>query len=356
LLIAAFGLSTTACSPRRASKAPASVSSLSPEPKAAPATKPPSRTEIPARIKASPETRSAVAWLEKSRWAHEHLPFEGQELIVTWADGRSDSAMVRRSHDGAFERSDYVAPKNLAGHVYLTDQATTRIYNPTARRVVISPKKPHGPMNLSLLLRNYRVVLEPKPRYVADSLCRIVDLQPEDHGKPYHRLWLEKKTALILKQEHFHSDGSPSGLTQFTEIRIGHAIPASRFKLDLPPDARIVRNAPQRTGAAGLMPRTPPRLPAGYELQECRASPAGDGWHCIYSDGMDLLSVFVLHAERRDRLPSGEPVRIHGHDGILRVQSHQLIATWNDDKFRWALIGNVSRSLGLKIARAVASD
>jgi hypothetical protein len=261
--------------------------------------------------------------------------------------------VVDLSHFGSFERSEYIAPKNLAHRIYLADPQTSRVYNPVTKRMVITPRHDSASMNLPLLLKNYRVVLEPKTRYVADLPCEIIELQPKNVGKPRHTLWVDAKTGVTLKQERFHSDGSPSSLTQFTEIKIGKTIPPSRFKLTVPSDVKIIRQ-PRRIGASGKRPDVAKSLPSGYVLQECRAAPQRDGWHCTYSDGMDMLSLFILNAKERSPLPYGKSVNIHGNPGILRIQSHQMIASWDADGYRWALIGNLSQELGLEIARAVA--
>jgi negative regulator of sigma E activity len=299
----------------------------------------------------SKNTLTATQWLKRSQKSGQTLNFEGREVTINWMNGKTDSAVVRRIHSGNKERSEYLAPKDRVGRIFVSDSHTTKIYNPSTRTVTVHARNDTNAINLPLLLKNYRVTLEPKSRVQADRACRIVRLQPLSHGKPYYLYWLDAATGLKLKQEHFYSDGTPVGLTQFTEIKIGGTISPSRFKL--PSGAKEVQVA-KRKGGSPPKPALPARLPAGYQLQECREAPSTEGWHCLYSDGADIVSVFALKQAGK-RPPKGEKVHLGSREGILRPQSHNWVVSWSQGQDRWALIGSLSRSLVLDIATVLAS-
>jgi negative regulator of sigma E activity len=314
---------------------------------------------VPTRKHASPSPAphpqknvlTAAQWLKRSQHAGQTLNFEGREITITWSNGKTDSAVVRRIHSGSKDRSEYLAPKGVAGRIFVSDAHSTRLYNPSVGTVTVRNRKDPSEIDLPLLLKNYHVTLEPRPRIQADRACRIVRLQPFTHGKPYYLFWLDSATGLKLKQEHFYTDGTPAGMTQFTEIKIGVPISPSRFRL--PVGAREIQVA-KRMGGSQPKPPLPARLPAGYQLQECQDAPSTEGWHCLYSDGMDMLSVFSLK-KAGNQTPNGEKVRLGRREGVLHPQSHHWIVSWSHGQDRWALIGSLSRMLVLDIATVLAS-
>jgi hypothetical protein len=96
-----------------------------------------------------------------------------------------------------------------------------------------------------------------------------------------------------------------------------------------------------------------PTLPAGYRLQECKEASSRSGWHGVYSDGLDLLSVFSLVGKKR-QTPTGTKVRVGRYPGYVSRQSHHWRVTWNEEARQWTVIGDLSRDLALQIARVVA--
>ena len=307
----------------------------------------------PVRLKTAIPTPSGMDLLGKSHWARRHVPFEGREMSVTWTDRRSISAVSKRCRFGSRERSEYLVPAGLRGQIYLRDDAWTRIYSPRARRVDVTPSVETAEFDLPLVMRNYRIRVDPQLQKVAGRSCRSLRLQPIDTGKPYRVLCLDSATFLVLKLERFHPDGSPAALTQFTEIRIGRPPDPSTFTLKLPPGVKEVRRVTR--GNVAIHPGVAKKLPAGYLLKSCTGASVNDGWHCVYSDGVDMVSVFAARGSSAKIAP-GEPLRIGRYAGTVNRRRRQWILSWISRGERVTIVGDLSRDRIIDLARAVAGS
>ncbi len=212
-------------------------------------------------------------------------------------------------------------------------------------------------LNLPLLFQNYQVVLDPKTHMTAERSCRILRLQPRHGGKPHRVLWLDAATAVTLKHERYHADGSPASITQFNDIKIGGVIPSSRFHPRFPAQ-QVRRTEPEGDerweGDHNTRSFPPSRLHSGYRVQKCSDAPY-EGIRCAYTDGVDLLSVYSLPLSSPPPALHGEKVNLGHTTGTARAMAHQWAVSWIAERRQWVVIVDSSRDLALQIARGIVT-
>jgi sigma-E factor negative regulatory protein RseB len=134
---------------------------------------------------------------------------------------------------------------------------------------------------------------------IAGQKVRGVSILPKDHFRYGYRLWLEERSALMLKWELVDGERKPLAKLMFTDFRMGSEVdtselaPGSQLKKFRTVESRL----PAGRGEAAAAPRwQPSRLPPGFELTDHRLfAQQGTGIfeHLVYSDGLAAVSVYV---------------------------------------------------------------
>jgi len=134
---------------------------------------------------------------------------------------------------------------------------------------------------------------------IAGQRVRGVSVLPKDHFRYGYRLWLEERSALMLKWELVDGDRRSLAKLMFTDFRMGsevdtsELVPSSQLKKFRTVESRL----PVGRGDAAALPSWQPRkLPPGFQLTDHRLfREAGQGLfeHLVYSDGLAAVSVYV---------------------------------------------------------------
>jgi len=146
---------------------------------------------------------------------------------------------------------------------------------------------------------------------IAGQKVRAVSVLPKDHFRYGYRLWLEERSALMLKWELVDGDRKPLAKLMFTDVRMGsevdtsELVPSSQLKKFRTVESRL----PTGRGEAAAAPRwQPSRLPPGFELTDHRLfGQHGRGIfeHLVYSDGLAAVSVYVESDEGEEGQAAG---------------------------------------------------
>lgn len=303
---------------------------------------------------------TALQVLRRTAWAAEHVSYQGRIVTIDWLESQGTSAVANVWHSGDRTRFAYVAPRALAGQTVVITDGIRRQYNPRTNTLTQSPALPdEGDIDVALLLRNYRVTLEPQYQTVAERHCYVLHLSPKDPSKPHRVLWVDKASGLTLKTAQHRPRGVPTGVSYFTRIATGVSLPNSLFKLVTKRGVHVVSTLPLRrvsgshSATRGIT--APRRLPGGYVLRgESTSLSSPSRRHFRYSDGADMLSLYISPGS--SALPTGRGttrVTIHGRPGVL-VNRHQFaVLTWTSRGRTYALVGDVTRPLLLAVANAL---
>ncbi|HET8790814.1 MAG TPA: MucB/RseB C-terminal domain-containing protein [Modicisalibacter sp.] len=225
------------------------------------------------------EPETPAEWLERSLWAGHCYIFQARAVRIT-SEGVRTLAL---SHDieNGIERE--VAS-------YLDGPAVVYERHGRIGQGVVSGeadtdamgKSPTSPSSImSRLDQHYRISFEGHERVAGRPSVRL-DVEPLDNMRYGHRLWLDRETALPLKQVLVDIDGQILETFQMTELaqpRLYEDSVAFGPKHDIPPD-----------------PWQPGWLPAGYvplPLPDSHSVTNTPLSHRLYSDGLSSFSVFI---------------------------------------------------------------
>lgn len=240
-------------------------------------------------------------WLERMSTAMSQMSYQGTFVYVQG----DEMATMRITHvageSGVSERLVSVsgAPREVLrdstgvrwvlgdDHSVLQDQGFNRTFFPQL------PLDQQGQAR-----RSYALKLGGTGR-VAGQPVRHLTIMPRDEFRYGYSLWLEERSALLLKWELVDSDRKPLAKLVFTEIRLGSEVnrnelqPSSQLKKYRTVESRL----PAGRGQVSPSPRWRPRtLPPGFQLTDHRYYGPQDNAvmeHLVYSDGLAAVSVYI---------------------------------------------------------------
>lgn len=240
-------------------------------------------------------------WLERMSTAMSQMSYQGTFVYVQG----DEMATMRITHvageSGVSERLVSVsgAPREVLrdstgvrwvlgdDHSVLQDQGFNRTFFPQL------PLDQQGQAR-----RSYALKLGETGR-VAGQSVRNLTISPRDKYRYGYSLWLETRSALLLKWELIDSDQKPLAKLVFTDIRLGSEVnrselqPSSQLKNYRTVESRL----PAGRGQVSSGPRwRPSRLPPGFELTDHRYYGPQDNAlleHLVYSDGLAAVSVYI---------------------------------------------------------------
>jgi len=222
------------------------------------------------------------------------------------------------------ERMEYRS-EPLAGLVTGCNAHHCWHYEPTAG---LTLRPPH-PAELKeeqrqeLRRRNYRAEVTGTDR-VAGRETYLLSLTPRHPGNPSRRLWVDKRTGLILKQERYNAEGLLTTQTAFQDIDFRARLDPNLFAPPPSPEVHRVSGAtPPRTRAqvereVGFSVRLPQYVPPGYEVAGYDIHRCGCGCGMIsaqvqYVDGLNTFFLFETDAAHASCLsPAGCPAHETG--------------------------------------------
>lgn len=230
---------------------------------------------------------SPMEWFERSLWANHCYVFQARAVRIS-VDGVRTVALSHDVQDGV-ERE---VARFLDGPPMIFERRG-RIGRLTWTED--GAEVPASPTGIARHLeRFYRLSLGDEERIANRRVVRL-DIEPLDDYRYGHRFWLDRDTALPLKQQLLDEQGRVVETFQFTELQ--------RPKLH---DGIVIMD---RRRPSPTLEWHPGWLPQGFIAQPVDTRSQRHGarvGHRIYSDGLSTLSLFVEPlGERGKRLMPG---------------------------------------------------
>jgi sigma-E factor negative regulatory protein RseB len=253
----------------------------------------------------------ARQWLQRIHGAAYERNYQG--TLVFSAGGGLSSSRVAHFSDGGHS---YERVEVLDGRRQQTFRHNDRVVTlwPRSRVVVIEEREPRQ--------ASLRQVVEPRAEevyevhdqgseHVAGRETRVLLLQPRDEHRFAQRLWIDRRSALVLRAELLGLRQEVLESSAFSEVEIGVK---SRPQTVLQPMRQLDgwRQVRPTHVATPLENEgwTLKALPAGFRLEGCTkrtldpaAAAAAPVLQAVFSDGLTHVSLFV-EAIDRDRRPS----------------------------------------------------
>ncbi len=261
----------------------------------------------------SSEDSFAVELLKKSYTNQRLVSHTGMLKTVAFlSEGTSDKADMSiveiRQKDGKI-RMDYKS--GIFSGLSIIDDGIKIIRLDSKNRTVTISAIPFSNGDISLLLSNYEVIAKGTEK-VANRTTQVLQIKPHNTQNPSRKLWIDQKTFMPLRSEHYNSDGMLIMLTFYTQIKYNAKTEDSDFSL--PKDWRIVEieqsmqklKKEQISKTVGFDMIEPKYVPAGYVLDGFylfypirnrkgnMSSFREDvkGLHIRYVDGLNTISIF----------------------------------------------------------------
>ncbi|WP_240787184.1 MucB/RseB C-terminal domain-containing protein [Ramlibacter rhizophilus] len=158
---------------------------------------------------------------------------------------------------------------------------------------------------------------------VAGFEADVVQLAPKDAHRFGYRVWTERRTGLVVKLQTLGHEGGVLEQAAFSELQLDVPLrPEKLIRMMTPPAGwRVERNEAVKTTAAAEGWQLKPGVP-GFEAMDCyRRGEAAGAMHCVFSDGIAAVSLFVEPAQ------PGKPTR----EGVLAAgATHTLMRRLQD--------------------------
>lgn len=241
--------------------------------------------------------------LESAKRTH-HIDYFG--LVENSANyyGKELKSLTRVYHKGGGERMEYLS-QPVKGMVVVGDHKHMFAYRPHADKVLVTTiaAQTEEESRAKLLLKNYTAHVAGTDT-VAGRPTVVIDVTPKREGNPSKRMWIDKETYLVLKQEDRSAGGALKSRTVFKEIRYSADMPASKFGSPTDedePQTMVMVSQPMDADALskelGFKVVRPGYVPngyrfVGYQIYRCQCDCPHDAAHISYTDGLNSISVF----------------------------------------------------------------
>jgi len=299
-----------------------------------------------------------------------HVSFVGEVQDLEIGDSKSVATIYRIEHRAPdLTQRWYEAPQALYGDSVISRGNVSYNVDVKRGRVIVNRNDAIDDQvaiadNFGLLTQNYRVFFAPD-QTVAGLPARVLFLVNKHTGETTMRVWIDRKTSLVLQKERYASNGSLTSQVRFEQIRYTSAIPAGVFAVptglprsDGQNHALPSNDITAMVKAAGFKARGPSYLPDGF------VPVAGDlsdvngirTLHLLYSDGIRTASLFQnargIAANFAGYAPRG--VAVGGARGQFVQEGATTLLTWQGSGgLSFTLVGDMSRDELVKIAASV---
>jgi len=177
------------------------------------------------------------------------------------------------------------------------------------------------------------------------------------------RLWVDRERHLVLRSESYGEGEEKLDAMTFSKVAFDPPGSSALFAFS-PPEGAVVQDraepdylALEEARAAGLAPKVPAWLPAGFVFESLDVVEKGRRKlvHYRFSDGMRVISLFQCPAKLRlDFGTRGRrKVKLAVGRGSLAQSAEGSVLAWNSGSWRFILVGPVSESRLVRMAESL---
>lgn len=298
---------------------------------------------------------SAVNLLKKAYSNQRLVSHTGTLNTEIYLGDKTSSSIVEIWQKDGKVRTDYKSGAS-AGLSIIDDGKKTISIDNKSNTVVIS-SIPNLSNDILLLLLNYDVVSKGTEKIITYQ-AQIIQIIPKRKGNPSIKLWIDKKTSIILKREYYNSDNTLVSKTFYTKINYNAKINDNIF---IPPSNASYSESDldaQKTTRDGIPFSIiePEYLPTGYVLEGYYLfkPPSGKGVQLKYTDGLNSVSILEVvppMGRHRMRRGWGKGQEMQGCRFIDNLQGRAIKI--NKDRLNITIVGDISESEIQKIANGI---
>ena len=297
-------------------------------------------------------------WLDDMNRAFSELSYDG---IFSYFSGQ-DLATLRVVHmvvDGQ-QRERLVHLNGAPREIVRRGDEVACIVMPGDALLELEESIPSGPFARAFVRRydriseNYGMSFFGEDR-VADRTALRLAVTPRDENRYGYRLWLDKRTRLLLRSELVDADGQRLEIFQFNQIRFGDEVDPRMLEPD-GKDGSLVNHLTLATKQPKPVPEGDVAwqagwLPDGFSMAaaDIRRAPSSvkSVNTLMYSDGLAAFSLFI------EDMPDDGAASMVSRNGAT-VAVTQMIKGNGDEPYLVTLVGEIPTPTAQRIARSVA--
>jgi len=297
-------------------------------------------------------------WLDDMNRAFSELSYDG---IFSYFSGQ-DLASLRVVHmvvDGE-QRERLVHLNGAPREIVRRGDEVACIVMPGDALLELEESIPSGPFARAFVRRydriseNYGLSFFGEDR-VADRTAVRVAVTPRDDNRYGYRLWLDKRTRLLLRSELVDAEGRRLEIFQFNQIRFDDEVDAALLEPEgkdgsLVSHLTLATKQPQPVSREDLAWEAG-WLPDGFSMAAADIRRAPSSLKSIntimYSDGLAAFSVFV------EGMPDSGAASMVSRNGATVAVTH-MIRDHQDEPHLVTLVGEIPTPTAQRIARSVA--
>ncbi|MFC4258333.1 MucB/RseB C-terminal domain-containing protein [Marinobacter lacisalsi] len=297
------------------------------------------------------ERETAESWLLKLGPALNMTTYRGI-FVYSRGDQVSSMMIAHRYRDGRVEER-LVQQDGANGEILRRGNQVLCVL-PEQGRIHLDQVIPSGPFGEAFASQQVPVGAWYQPELLGEDRiagypAMVIGLQPRDDHRYGYRLWMEKRTGLLLKS-HVRQGGEVLEHFQFTMLEITDELPDSDFEIQSGVEMKEMVPYLPVSGEPGVMD--------GWNLgwrpdgfMPVAAPRASRGQAVAFSDGLATFSVFVEVAGGTE-MPQGAS-RI----GATTVYMHYASPDPESrERFLVTVVGEIPPRTAMRVAQSVTVD
>jgi negative regulator of sigma E activity len=213
--------------------------------------------------------------------------------------------------------------------------------------------------NLSLLLQNYQVSVQPGGEILGHQVDKVA-LRPLYPGNPTLVLWVDTETSFPLRRERYNPHGELTSWTEFVSLEFSAPMDREKLVQGLPEDVEqamlasppVSLDLEEVQSQARFSVLIPEYVPPGYTFREALLLEEGRTIKLTYTNGLGVICLFQRpRAEVKMRYYT--EIRV-GKMGVqFRERGISRTLVWARNGVTYVLIGDVSREELGKMAASI---
>lgn len=272
-------------------------------------------------------TSTGLELLQQAVVACQDTSYRGVQVVAWWGQGPSTPSVVDVWHEPGQVTVVQAAANSASG----TFAGTAGYQDPDGILGV-------SQQLLNLLQSNYEVVYAGRGA-IAGRPTLVVEVRHPD-GSLAAVFWLDAATKLPLRREIFTSGSHMISEDAFTDLELGNRQVGAAPALAAAPWTTQVDAATLSSMRSRGWP-LPARLPANLMLFSATQTSTryGQVVGLSYSDGLDVVSLFVQRGQVAGPMPGWRQVSLDGRTVYASDQSERSLA-WSSDGYVYTLIAD----------------
>jgi len=299
--------------------------------------------------------------------AQSQIDFEGIRKIQTYTSDKIHSFVAKVIYQKPnFIYVEYLDPPYLKGRIIIDDGEKRIEYLPRIdKKIKILPSfncswiKEKRKKALKITLANFNISKIPEEKILGREVYTL-SLSPKNSIGPFLKLWIDKKTYLILRKEKYNPERELILSLYYTKVNFNKHFSKKELYNKLPGIPSISKKFPlpssytlqEIKARANFFLSFPGYLPPGYTFQEGEIMVKRKIVKLVYTNGLEVI---VLFQRPSAKIAMG-PHKWMNFDNLgirFREGPYGKTLVWNRKKKTFVLMGEVPLEELVKIAQSI---